>query len=174
MLVIRPANSAEAQDLARIGLAAWEKAVSLWGEDADLLRENARNAYYDFCTRCWPDILVGEWDGDLVGWGACEKADDFITDLWVDPGFQDRGIGTALLAEIEAGIRQRGYPSARLDTHAGNAGAIRLYKRQGYRVKSYFVTYSEALDQDIDKVEMIKELEPGMEQDPDEDGLYSL
>ena len=98
--------------------------------DADLLRENARNAYYDFCTRCWPDILVGEWDGDLVGWGACEKADDFITDLWVDPGFQDRGIGTALLEEIEAGIRQRGYPSARLDTHAGNAGAIRLYKRQ--------------------------------------------
>jgi hypothetical protein len=28
-------------------------------------------------------------------------------------------------------------------------------------VKSYFVSYSEPLDEDIDKVEMIKEFEPG-------------
>jgi ribosomal-protein-alanine N-acetyltransferase len=72
MIAIRPASSAEAQDLAKIGLAAWEKAIRVWGEDADRLRDNARNAYYDFCTRCWPDILVAEWDGDLAGWGSCE------------------------------------------------------------------------------------------------------
>jgi ribosomal-protein-alanine N-acetyltransferase len=177
MLVIRPANSAEAQDLARIGLNAWERAIRLWGEDADRLRDNARNAYYDFCTRCWPDILVAEWDGDLAGWGASEKADDFITDLWVAPGFQGRGIGTALLEAIEAGIRERGYTIARLDTHARNAGAIKLYKRLGYRVKSYFVSYSAALDEDIDKVEMIKEFEPGAaskEAGPEEDGLYGI
>lgn len=177
MLSIRPAKSAEAQELARIGLAAWEKAIRVWGEDADRLRENAKEAYFDFCTRAWPDILVAEWDGDLAGWGACEKADDFITDLWVTPEFQGRGIGTALLAQIEDGIRKRGFPMARLDTHARNADAIKLYKRLGYRVKSYFVTYSEPLDEDIDKVEMIKEFEPGAiasEQGLDEDGTYSL
>ncbi|MDP2119696.1 MAG: GNAT family N-acetyltransferase [Hoeflea sp.] len=173
MLVIRPASSAEAQDLAKIGLAAWETAVKLWGEDAARLRENARNAYFDFCTRCWPDILVAEWDGDLAGWGSCEKADDFITDLWVHPAFQGRGIGTALLDDLEAAIRQRGHAAARLDTHARNLGAIRLFKRQGYRVKTYFVTYSEPLDADIDKVEMIKEFEPASEPGPEEDGLYS-
>ncbi|MDF1607075.1 GNAT family N-acetyltransferase [Hoeflea sp. YIM 152468] len=180
MLTIRPASSAEAQDLARIGLAAWEKAIRVWGEDADRLRENAREAYYDFCTRCWTDIVVAEWDGDLAGWGSCERADDFITDLWVLPEFQGRGIGTALLGHIETGIRQRGYPSARLDTHARNAGAIRLCKRLGYHVKTYFVTYSESLDQDIDKVEMIKEfdqeepeIEP-MDSGVDEDGLYGI
>lgn len=173
MLVIRPASSAEAQDLARIGLAAWENVIRIWGEDAGRLRKNAENAYYDFCTRCWPDILVAEWDGELAGWGACEKADDFITDLWVHPSFQGRGIGTALLDEIESAIRQRGYSAARLDTHARNLGAIRLYKRQGYRVKAYYVTYSEPLDEDIDKVEMIKEFEPGLERGLDEDGLYS-
>ena len=107
MIAIRPATSAEAQDLAEIGLAAWEKAIRVWGEDADRLRENAKEAYYDFCTRCWPDILVAEWDGDLAGWGSCEKADDFITDLWVLPEFQGRGIGTALLEQIEAGIIER-------------------------------------------------------------------
>ena len=173
MLAIRPANSSEAQDLARIGLAAWENAIRVWGEDADRLRENARNAYYDFCTHCWPDILVAEWDGDLAGWGASEKADDFITDLWVDPEFQGRGVGTALLKAIEADIRARGYVAARLDTHARNAAAIRLYKRLGYRVKAYFVAYSEPLDQDIDKVEMIKEFKPAADPGPEEDGLYS-
>ena len=174
MLTIRPASSAEAQDLAKIGLAAWEKAIRVWGEDADRLRENAREAYYDFCTRHWPDILVAEWDGELAGWGSSEKADDFITDLWVHPDFQGRGIGTSLLEAIETAIRERGYSAARLDTHARNAGAIRLYKRLGYRVKAYFVTYSEALDEDIDKVEMINEFEPGSEPLADEDGLYGV
>lgn len=177
MLSIRPAKSAEAQELARIGLAAWEKAIRLWGEDAERLRENAKEAYFDFCTRCWPDILVAEWDGDLAGWGACEKDDDFITDLWVLPEFQGHGMGTALLEKIEEGIRDRGFATARLDTHARNAGAIKLFKRFGYRVKSYFVTYSEPLDEDIDKVEMIKEFEPGAiasEQGSEEDGTYSL
>lgn len=175
MLSIRPASSSEAQDLARIGLEAWERAIRVWGEDADRLRENARSAYYEFCTRSWPDILVAEWNGDLAGWGACEKADDFITDLWVHPEFQGRGIGTALLKDIEDGIRARGYGAARLDTHARNAGAIKLYKRLGYRVKAYFVTYSEPLDEDIDKVEMIKEFEPGAGTDDEQgdDGLYS-
>ncbi|OCW56704.1 GNAT family N-acetyltransferase [Hoeflea olei] len=173
MLAIRPAASAEAQDLAGIGLAAWEIAISVWGEDAGRLRENARNAYYDFCTSHWPDILVAEWDGELAGWGSCEKADDFITDLWVHPDFQGRGIGTALLAEIEAQIRERGYPAARLDTHAHNTGAIRLYKRQGYRVRSYFVAYSEPLDADIDKVEMVKDFgQPIAPQAEGDDGLY--
>ena len=177
MLTIRPASSAEAQDLAVIGLAAWEKAIRVWGEDADRLRDNAKEAFYEFCTAHWPDILVGEWDGDLAGWGSCEKADDFITDLWVHPEFQGRGVGTGVLAAIEAGIRERGYPTARLDTHARNAGAIRLYKRLGYRVKAYFVTYSDSLDEDIDKVEMIKEFYPGAEPvEPgiDGDGLYGI
>ncbi len=177
MLVIRPATSAEAQDLAKIGLAAWEKAIRVWGEDAERLRANAEQAYFDFCTKGWPDILVAEWDGVVAGWGACEKADDFVTDLWVLPEYQGRGIGTALLDKIESGIRERGYSTARLDTHARNSGAIRLYKRLGYRVKTYVVAYSEPLDEDIDKVEMVKEFEPGSEPvDPGtgEYGLYSM
>lgn len=174
MLVLRPASSSEAQELARIGLAAWEKAIRVWGEDADRLRDNAKNAYHDFCMRHWPDILVAEWDGALAGWGASEKADDFVTDLWVHPDYQGRGIGTALLEEIETGIKERGYPAARLDTHARNAGAIRLYKRLGYRVTAYFVAYSAPLDEDIDKVEMIKEFVPSDKAESQEDGLYGL
>jgi ribosomal-protein-alanine N-acetyltransferase len=66
MIAIRPASSAEAQDLAKIGLAAWEKAIRVWGEDADRLRENAKEAYYDFCTRC-----LARYSGRRVGWRSC-------------------------------------------------------------------------------------------------------
>jgi ribosomal-protein-alanine N-acetyltransferase len=132
MLSIRPASSAEAQDLARIGLLPGKRRSASGARMPTGCVRMPGKAYFDFCTRAWPDILVAEWDGDLAGWGACEKADDFITDLWVLPEFQGRGIGTALLDKIEDRHQKARFPTARLDTHARNAGAIKLYKRLGY------------------------------------------
>lgn len=175
MLTLRPASSADSERLTRIGLAAWELAITAWGEDLDKLRANATRAYSEFCTGSWPDIVVAEWDGEAVGWGACEEAADEITDLWVLPSHQGRGIGTALLGELEGQVRERGHHHARISTHARNAGAIRLYKELGYRVTTYAVTYEASLDTDIDKVEMRKdfdrydELAAEVEED---DGLY--
>lgn len=156
MLTIRPARSSEAEALIRIGMAAWEVAIVYWGEDMHRLRANAEAAYTNFCIRRWPDILVGEWDGEVAGWGASENADDRVTDLWVPPAFQGRGIGTGLLATLEDAISARGYGQARLETHARNIRAIRLYKKLGYYVRAYMVDYSPSLDTDLEKVEMIK------------------
>ncbi len=41
-------------------------------------------------------------------------------------------------------------------------------------MKTYFVSYSEPLDEDIDKVEMIKEFEPGTEPADPGTGDYGL
>lgn len=176
MLTLRPANSSDARDLALIGIAAWQEAITAWGEDVEKLRENATTAYVNFCVKNWPDILVADWDGDLAGWGASENADDQITDLWVAPAFQGRGIGSELLAKLEQGIRERGFERARLDTHARNVRAIHLFKRHGYRVSAYTVAYSEPLDVDIDTVAMVKDYRPDGVEDappaPDDDGLY--
>jgi ribosomal-protein-alanine N-acetyltransferase len=107
---------------------------------------------------------------------ASEKADDFITDLWVDPASRAAASAPRCLRQDRSGHPRARLTIARLDTHARNAGAIKLYKRLGYRVKSYFVSYSAALDEDIDKVEMIKEFEPALpkEAGPEEDGLYGI
>ncbi|PWW04256.1 ribosomal-protein-alanine N-acetyltransferase [Hoeflea marina] len=176
MLTLRPAKSSDARDLALIGLAAWQEAISAWGEDVEKMRENATSAYVNFCVRNWPDILVAEWDGDLAGWGASENADDQITDLWVAPVFQGRGIGSELLADLELEIRGRGFDRARLDTHARNVRAIHLFKRHGYRVSAYTVAYSAALDVDIDTVAMVKEFGLASSNEgsakPEDDGLY--
>lgn len=175
MLTLRPASSSDAERLTRIGLAAWEVAITAWGEDLERLRANAMRAYADFCTSSWPDITVAEWDGEAAGWGACEHAEDEITDLWVLPSHQGRGIGSALLFELEEQVRARGYHHARIATHARNTGAIRLYKALGYRVTAYAVTYEASLDTDIDKVEMRKDFD-GVDAEAQEaerdDGLY--
>ncbi|MBW3098928.1 GNAT family N-acetyltransferase [Pseudohoeflea coraliihabitans] len=176
MLSLRPARSADIARLSDIGLRAWEMAIAGWGEDGESMRDNASKAYADFCGRQWPDILVAEWEGEAVGWGACEKADDVITDLWVLPPYQGRGIGTRLLGRLEQQVAGRNYHHARLETHARNAGAIKLYKQLGYQVRAYVVAYSPPLDRDIDKVEMIKHFDgyDAARIEAPDDGLYGL
>lgn len=175
MLSIRPARLSEAQRLAEIGLAAWEVAIAAWGEDRDRLRPNAEKAYSTFCANSWPAIIVAEWDGVPVGWAACEDADETISDLWVLPEFQGRGIGTRLLGRMEADIGARGLTCARVATHARNAGAIRLYKELGYHVRSFATTYDASLDTDIDKVELIKYFDGAEALAVDhDDGLYGF
>jgi [ribosomal protein S18]-alanine N-acetyltransferase len=44
-----------------------------------------------------------------------------------------RGLGEALLAAAEAAARRRNCRRMRLEVRQDNAGAIRLYERQGYR-----------------------------------------
>jgi [ribosomal protein S18]-alanine N-acetyltransferase len=177
MIAIRPASSADAARLAEIGVTAWELAVADWGENPETLRENAEYAYSSFCGENWMKILLAEWDGVTAGWGACENGDDLVTDLWVLPEFQGRGIGTRLLVRLEQQIIGAGYHHARIDTHARNGRAIRLFKELGYHVHAYSVSYAPVLDRDVDKVEMIKafdhhdEIEDILDSD---DGLYGV
>lgn len=69
--------------------------------------------------------MVGFVAGDprpRDGWG-------WIATIAVDPRFQRRGIGRALLEQCE---RQLGVPRARLTVRASNSGAISMYEQAGY------------------------------------------
>ena len=55
-----------------------------------------------------------------------------IHDLAVLPDFQGRGIGAALLAEVERRARARGCCKVTLEVHDSNAGAKRLYESAGF------------------------------------------
>lgn len=54
--------------------------------------------------------------------------------LMVRPGVSGRGIGTALLAHIEAQARDEGLAALRLDTGSQNLPAVHLYEKNGYRI----------------------------------------
>lgn len=157
MPTIRNAREDEAELLSEIGLRAWEDAMGEIGVSLEL-RDNAQAAFRGFTHEAWLTITVVEDGGMVAGWAAREGLDDVISDFWIDPAFKRRGLGTALLAEMEEQIATHGHPVARLETHARNVEAVRFFERKGYSVNWLSVVYSPKLDQDVQSVGMSKQL----------------
>ena len=55
-----------------------------------------------------------------------------VHDLTVLPDYQSRGIGTAMLSEIEQRARQANCCKLTLEVQTANSGAQRLYERYGF------------------------------------------
>ena len=58
-----------------------------------------------------------------------------IQNVGVVPGHRSRGLGSALVLKALHGFRQTGLALARLEVTAENEGAIRLYRRLGFRFR---------------------------------------
>lgn len=75
--------------------------------------------------------------GDAIAGFAHAYLDDTVCKLdklYVHPAAQRRGIGAALLGNIEAWARAQGAARLRLQVNRGNAQAIRAYLKYGFRV----------------------------------------
>ncbi len=82
------------------------------------------------------EFLVGTWDGQLVAMGAVkrltrERAE--IKRMRVDPAYQRRGFGQALLTALERRAVELGYTMLQLDTIVQQEAAQRLYAKNGFR-----------------------------------------
>ncbi len=75
-----------------------------------------------------PKEWVGTVQGicNLNGLGA-------IQNLGIAPGYRGRGLGGRLLLEALEGFRRAGLRQATLEVTAQNEGAVRLYRRLGFR-----------------------------------------
>lgn len=92
----------------------------------------------------WPDIirLKAVEDDEFIGFAACDprpsQAIAWIATIAVDPRYQRRGIGRALLHECEANL---GVPRVRLTVRMSNRGAISMYEKAGYAVIDIWRAY---------------------------------
>lgn len=97
-------------------------------------------------------ILKAEWEGRIIGsvrGSEPEKGRCYIGRLIVHPDFQNRGIGTKLMTEIEHVFRiSRTYE---LFTGEKSEKNITLYRKLGYRIEG-----SKKLSEKINAVQMIK------------------
>jgi ribosomal protein S18 acetylase RimI-like enzyme len=107
-------------------------------------------------------VAVAELDGTPVGRVGLDftrLTSGEAVHLWaahVDPLYQSRGIGTALIAHVEALARTRGYRSIQLDVGKDNPRAHALYLRLGYKVFDEGTerwTYRDDSGRDIEVVE---------------------
>ncbi|SFV31998.1 ribosomal-protein-alanine N-acetyltransferase [Devosia crocina] len=157
-MITRRAQTADAPTLGAIGIAAWRESAFGRHDAGRTDGEKLHTEFIDFCAAHPHTILVGEEGGTLLGWGARELSDETISDLWVAPEAQGRGVGAALLAALEEAIALEGFAHAELETYAGNAGAVRFYSRQGYEPIWRGLKFSASLNYDLDKIRFRKPL----------------
>lgn len=157
-ILVRPARPGEGIALGAIGFAAWA-ASEFAINDAGRVDRAALRAEFDKLGEDHPEtILVAEADGQLAGWSACEDRNQVISDLWVAPAFQGRGVGAMLLRAMETEIAALGMEKAELETLATNTKAIHFYERHGFVVVWRSEKFSSSLGYAIDKVGMNKSL----------------
>lgn len=78
--------------------------------------------------------LVVKKEGRIVGYcGLVRSFDEAdITNVAVDPGEQNQGIGYAMLSKLMELGRQAGICRFTLEVRAGNASALHLYQKLGF------------------------------------------
>jgi putative acetyltransferase len=88
---------------------------------AEQVRANRENEYR----------LIAEIDGQVVGIGALALESCELRACYVAPAAGRRGVGSALVHEIESAARERGLSMLELDS---SITAEAFYRKQGYEV----------------------------------------
>ncbi len=76
-------------------------------------------------------VWVWEEAGAILGFSAGDPRNGSVWALFVDPPFEGRGIGRALIARACASLAEAGHGTATLDTAPGTRAA-EFYRRQGW------------------------------------------
>jgi ribosomal-protein-alanine N-acetyltransferase len=159
-VTLRRARPEEAVALGDIGFAAWAASAFALADAGRVDRGKLRAEFCAFGLEYAPMTLVAEADRVPLGWGAREDGDQRISDLWIAPAAQGRGVGSLLLAALVEEVRAAGYPQAELETLASNEQAVRFYERHGFSIVWRQEKFSNSLGYAIDKVGMNKSLIP--------------
>jgi putative acetyltransferase len=101
-------------------------------------------AQYDKIDKIKHTVLV--YENNLpVGCGAMKKYEPEIMEIkriFIRPDNRGKGIAAIILKELESWSDELKYKKCILETGANNPEAIRLYKKNGYRIISNYSQYA--------------------------------
>ncbi|WHA40063.1 GNAT family N-acetyltransferase [Agrobacterium larrymoorei] len=142
-----------------VGIRAWQSSSAFEDSYLDpMVIERVGGEFAKFAQETSCDVVVAEIDGAPVGWGARAGEPDYISDIWIDPDYQGRGIGRALVDHLIEKMRGSGIAIAKIATHARNVNAIRAYERCGFSIVWQGTQWSESMQVDLEKVRLEKPL----------------
>lgn len=143
-LTLRCGQPGDVDALVQLATAAMATSIGklddFAGREADIYV-----AFTRFITDALDQVIVAEQQGTLLGFAATEGRSDEISDVWVEPAHQGKGIGAILLAACEAQIKQWGFSCSWLTTHAQNTRASNFYRTHGYALLNVHTAPSESL-----------------------------
>jgi ribosomal protein S18 acetylase RimI-like enzyme len=156
--VLRPATEADVPRLTELVKAAYGHYVDRLGG----LPRPMTDDYAEVVRRF--RVTVAEREGELVGLIVLGvDPEGFLVDnVAVDPSYQGRGVGRALLEHAEDAARRAGFDSIYLYTHERMTENLALYSRIGY------VEYDRRAQGDAFLVYLRKQLRTDFEYDKDE------
>jgi GNAT superfamily N-acetyltransferase len=142
-MLLRPAEPADAMDVARVHVRSWQLAYRGLLPDAYLngLRAEERAERYNFASEDVrePATTVAMNGGTICGFATTAPARDSdlqghgeLWALYVDPEWWGRGVGAALIAAARRRLLELGFRNAALWMMAGNARAERFYRIDGW------------------------------------------
>jgi GNAT superfamily N-acetyltransferase len=125
-VTVRSATSADEPRMREIACAS----KGHWGYDADRLSRWAASLEYPAHREHW----VAEYDGAVAGYASLLPPNDGVCeldDLWIDPPFIGRGIGSLLFAHAVERAKDRGATAVRWEAEPN---AVGFYERLGASV----------------------------------------
>jgi ribosomal-protein-alanine N-acetyltransferase len=137
---LRPAVLADRPALAAIAAAAFAQGVAVLLPPE--LRARADAARFTCFLAATPGVLLlAEANGVPVGCAlATLPAENDpparLQGLWVAPGQNGQGIGSALLAAMEETLGRQGVGSLRVRVPSGQLRALGLFRRRGYALRT--------------------------------------
>ncbi|WP_064709098.1 GNAT family N-acetyltransferase [Rhizobium bangladeshense] len=158
-LTIRKITPADHEKVGAVGFASWAAGEAF----EDCYRDprviaKVRHEFTVFPLETKGEIFAAEFDAEIVGWGAREGEPNYVSDLWVHPDHQGKGVGGALLLHLCELMTAEGLTTARIDTHAGNTRAIRFYKCCDFTTIWHGIEFSRSMGVPLEKVHMEKQL----------------
>jgi ribosomal protein S18 acetylase RimI-like enzyme len=129
MIVLRAATSADAESVARV-LIESRRAFLPYAPSPHAPDSVRQWVAESLMSRCRVTVVVS--DGHVVAVLAVSEIGPvaWIEQLYVLPCYENRGVGTTLLAFAHRTVKR----PVRLFTFQQNTGARRFYERHGYRV----------------------------------------
>ena len=113
-----------------------------WSPLSSPAPEPSPGPFFNARTRL-ENVVVAELDGRAIGWGKIEHPTSLpssrhvwhVTGLAVDPQFEGRGAGRALMEALIEEARARGGRRVTLRVFSPNERAQRLYERLGFELE---------------------------------------
>jgi ribosomal-protein-alanine N-acetyltransferase len=159
--------ASDAEAVARIGFDAWKSNRVHQSWHARDIERRVEDGFLTFATRPNAEVVVAFTASEMIGWGARDNREypgdrergwDYISDVWVVPHWQGKGVGSALIGEFLSRMCSESLRVASIETDAANDAALSLYKRLGFAEIWRGADFSPSLGLDQAKVRLEKSL----------------
>lgn len=103
-------------------------------------------------------LIVAEKESAILGFCGFEGRSGYLSDLWVSPAWQGKGVGLALMEATRRSMRDLGRDFLTLEVLAQNTRARAFYKKQGFVETGRCVKYDPVLKRKLMKISMMQRL----------------